>query len=171
MAKTWLKAAEENGIPAAFVVKEGKIAWIGHPMKLDDPLAKITAGDWDATALAKDRLVDKSKQRKSTAVNDKVFPPYRTGDFKAALAALEEATSGDAELADYFQGIKFACLCNSGATDDGLALGAKLLAANLEKAHQLNNDFWAVIDPKLKKCPDPACCPVGSQSRAARSTS
>ena len=26
MAKTWMKAAEENGIPAAFVIRDGKIA-------------------------------------------------------------------------------------------------------------------------------------------------
>ena len=45
MARTWMKAAEENGIPTAFVVHDGKIAWIGHPMEMDEPLAKITAGD------------------------------------------------------------------------------------------------------------------------------
>jgi thiol-disulfide isomerase/thioredoxin len=155
MAKTWLKAAEENGIPTAFVVKDGKIAWIGHPMKLDAPLAEITAGDWNATALAKTRLAEKITERKSSVVREKVFPVYRTGDFKAALAALEETTSGDAELAESFAGLKFDCLCNSGAIDEGLALGAKLLAANMDKPHQLNNDFWAVIDPQLKKAPDP----------------
>ena len=33
MAKTWMMAAGQNGIPCAFVVgKDGKIAWIGHPM-------------------------------------------------------------------------------------------------------------------------------------------
>ena len=33
MAKTWMTAADQNGIPTAFIVnKEGKIAWIGHPM-------------------------------------------------------------------------------------------------------------------------------------------
>jgi thiol-disulfide isomerase/thioredoxin len=33
MAKKWMKAARQNGIPAAFLVDgNGKIAWIGHPM-------------------------------------------------------------------------------------------------------------------------------------------
>jgi hypothetical protein len=33
MAKTWLQAAGQNGIPCAFIVDgSGKIAWIGHPM-------------------------------------------------------------------------------------------------------------------------------------------
>ena len=41
MAKTWMEAAGQDGIPAAFVVdKAGKIAWIGHPTELDGPLRK-----------------------------------------------------------------------------------------------------------------------------------
>jgi len=55
MAETWMRAAGRNGIPCSFVVdKQGKIAWIGHPMQLkEDTIEKILAGDWDhAKALA-----------------------------------------------------------------------------------------------------------------------
>ncbi len=39
MAKHWLNAAGESGIPCAFVVsKKGKIAFIGHPMELKESL-------------------------------------------------------------------------------------------------------------------------------------
>ena len=46
MAETWMKAAEQKGIPTAFVVdKNGKIAWIGHPMKLEEPfIEQVLAG-------------------------------------------------------------------------------------------------------------------------------
>lgn len=42
MAKSWMAAAGQDGIPTAFVVdKAGKIAWIGHPMDgLDEAVAK-----------------------------------------------------------------------------------------------------------------------------------
>lgn len=37
MSKTWMQAADRKGIPSAFLVdKQGKIAWIGHPMELKD---------------------------------------------------------------------------------------------------------------------------------------
>jgi thiol-disulfide isomerase/thioredoxin len=37
MSKNWMEAAGQNGIPTAFVVNsKGIIAWIGHPMRLDD---------------------------------------------------------------------------------------------------------------------------------------
>ena len=44
MAQTWMSAAGRNGIPCAFIVgRDGKIAWIGHPMQMDQPLAKAVA--------------------------------------------------------------------------------------------------------------------------------
>jgi thiol-disulfide isomerase/thioredoxin len=37
MNETWMLAAGQGGIPTAFLVgKDGKIAWIGHPMKLGE---------------------------------------------------------------------------------------------------------------------------------------
>lgn len=45
MATNWLKAAGQNGIPCAFIVnKEGKIAWIGHPGKMEKVLENVVAG-------------------------------------------------------------------------------------------------------------------------------
>jgi thiol-disulfide isomerase/thioredoxin len=39
MSKQWLEAAGQSGIPCGFVIdKSGKIAYIGHPMSLDESL-------------------------------------------------------------------------------------------------------------------------------------
>src|SRR5207244_3807159 len=38
MAKNWMEAAGQDGIPAAFVVNgDGVVAWVGHPNDLDGP--------------------------------------------------------------------------------------------------------------------------------------
>ena len=52
MSKSWMNAADRNGIPSAFIVNgEGRIAWMGHPMGMDKPLAQIVSGEFDiATA-------------------------------------------------------------------------------------------------------------------------
>src|SRR5262249_22804189 len=64
-AQAGMAAADENGIPTAFVIrKDGKIAWIGHPMSMDEPLAKIVAGDWDLEAAASERKEAKAAQEK-----------------------------------------------------------------------------------------------------------
>jgi serine/threonine-protein kinase len=57
MATNWMKAAGQGGIPTAFIIdKGGRIAWIGHPMSMDEPLKNIVGGSWDlAAAKAKSR--------------------------------------------------------------------------------------------------------------------
>jgi thiol-disulfide isomerase/thioredoxin len=44
----YMKAAGQNGIPCSYVIgKDGKIAYIGHPLFLDDVLPKVLDGTWD----------------------------------------------------------------------------------------------------------------------------
>ncbi len=51
MADTWMKPANQNGIPAAFIVDgTGHIAWIGHPAGIDQPLQDIIDGNFDSAA-------------------------------------------------------------------------------------------------------------------------
>ncbi len=78
MAENWMKAANQNGIPAAFLVQAGKVIWIGHPMSLEPSLKEVAAGKFD---------IGKAKQR--AAAQQKVE------------AFFEKATKGgdEAELA------------------------------------------------------------------------
>jgi hypothetical protein len=49
MWRDWHEPACQEGIPCAFVVgKDGRIAWIGHPANLAEPLAQIVAGTFDS---------------------------------------------------------------------------------------------------------------------------
>ena len=45
----YMKASGHGGIPCSFVIgKDGRIAFIGHPLFLDDVLPKVLDGTWDA---------------------------------------------------------------------------------------------------------------------------
>jgi thiol-disulfide isomerase/thioredoxin len=45
MYKTWFQAAGQRGIPCAFIInKDTNIAWIGHPTRMEEPLAQVVAG-------------------------------------------------------------------------------------------------------------------------------
>src|SRR5262245_6886260 len=47
--EAYMKAAGQSGIPCSFVIgKDGTIAYIGHPLFLDEVLPKVLAGTWDA---------------------------------------------------------------------------------------------------------------------------
>lgn len=51
MADNWMKPAGQNGIPAAFIVDgNSKIAWIGHPGNMDEPLKAIVEGEYDGAS-------------------------------------------------------------------------------------------------------------------------
>ena len=44
----YMKASGQNGIPCSFVVdKQGRVAYIGHPLFLDFVLPKVLDGTWD----------------------------------------------------------------------------------------------------------------------------
>lgn len=62
MSETWLKAAGRNGIPSAFLVgKDQKIAWIGHPMQLDDEtIEAVLDGKFDVAAAKKKDAEEKA---------------------------------------------------------------------------------------------------------------
>ena len=45
MVETWMNPAGENEIPCSFIIdRAGKIAWIGDPRELEEPLAAVVAG-------------------------------------------------------------------------------------------------------------------------------
>ena len=48
----YMQAYGQNGIPTAFVVdREGRVAWVGHPMDgLEETLEKVVAGTYDLAA-------------------------------------------------------------------------------------------------------------------------
>jgi hypothetical protein len=50
LASHWVEAAGQGGIPAAYVVQDGRVVWIGEPQDLAQPLAEILAGRYDLQA-------------------------------------------------------------------------------------------------------------------------
>jgi thiol-disulfide isomerase/thioredoxin len=58
MAEAWMRAAGKNLIPTVFIVgRDGKIAWIGGPKDMDEPLERIVAGKWYSGAPDKEFIV------------------------------------------------------------------------------------------------------------------
>jgi thiol-disulfide isomerase/thioredoxin len=155
MATGWMKAAEEYNIPISFVVHDGKIAWIGPPTNLDEPLARIVAGDRDFAELARKRLAQKTTQRTKMALQTKVYAPYRAKDYKATLAAIAELTANDPGLADELAQIQFTSAYNGGDGDVALAVGEKLFEKYKDDGENLNNVFFYAVDLDLKNEPDP----------------
>lgn len=86
----YMRAAGQNGIPCAFVVgKEGIVEWIGHPARIDEPLAKIVAGTWDRA----EAVAQMKQQQAMQQVQMKLSAAMRKQDWDGALTAIDEMES------------------------------------------------------------------------------
>lgn len=94
MATSWMEPAAQNGIPAAFIIKDGRIAWIGHPMSMDKPLAETKAGTFDTAAFKAsfDKQAEKTRiQMKANAAISAAIKMFDEGKRAEAHTALQKA--------------------------------------------------------------------------------
>jgi len=154
MSKNWMAASGAGGIPTAFIVdKTGHVAWIGHPMKMEESLEQIIAGTWDLAAYQKKHAEESAIAEVSNELNQKVGKALngKTKDFPGALAALDEAFAKTPKLEERFGFTKFRVLLDSKAYDAGYAYGAKLVSGLLkDNGPQLNGIAWIIVDPENK---------------------
>jgi thiol-disulfide isomerase/thioredoxin len=92
MAAHWMKAAEQNSIPTAFVInKQGRIAWIGHPMELNEQtLGDILAGRFDIPKFAAEYERQQQVQAQNMELSKKLRTALKNKDWDAADAVLAE---------------------------------------------------------------------------------
>ena len=81
MVLNWMEPAGQTGIPAAFIIdREGRVAWIGHPMEMDEPLAEVMAGTWDIKKAAAKAARAKELQGLLAGYNERLQAAVREGD-------------------------------------------------------------------------------------------
>ncbi len=102
MWRDWSDAAHQEGIPHAFIVgKDAKIAWIGHPGLIAEPLGEIVAGTFDpreeimrlkVEQTAALRL-EKAEKRRQEGLHEynRINDLIKAGKLQDALADTEKA--------------------------------------------------------------------------------
>lgn len=109
MVKNWVEASGQSSIPATLIVdREGKIAWIGVPTEMDEPLAKIIEGRFDAKAFAEsikkeqERAFSKNRQMEElTAARKPVQAALDAKDYRHAMIEYEKAVSRNVSMARF----------------------------------------------------------------------
>ncbi len=143
MAKTYMAAAGQNGIPAAFVIdQQGRIAWIGHPMQMEPVLKKVLAGEFDAEAEAE-------KTAKVQEIEQRLVAALQQGDTDAAFAAADEILEVRPEMAGQIAMFKFNQLGQQGKWDEAYQQADKAVD-QLEDAQMLNQIAWMIVDPQSR---------------------
>ena len=103
MAVAWMDAADQHGIPTAFIVdKHGHIAWIGHPMSLTESvLTEILADKFDSAAYAKDFTKQQAQNKQRNEINQKLRTALHAKDWDAADAAVTQLEATFPESSRY----------------------------------------------------------------------
>lgn len=148
MAKTWMMAAGQNGIPTAFVIgKDNKIAWIGHPMDgLDVVVGKVLAGTYNAKAEADRKAKEEAKARAQMAKFQPIITAYQSKDFKKTASLAAELIKEDPSAERTLGGVRFEAMARS--NDPGATAYAKHLADKYysDNAMMLNQLAWTLVD-------------------------
>lgn len=155
MAKHWLSAAGQNGIPCAFVVsKKGKIAYIGHPMELQEsllqgllaePSTKQGGGAAPAAAVT-------GPSAKASELATRAQSEISTGKLDAAEATISELQEALPQNLGYIGGLlELDLLLAKKDTESGVEL-SKMLCEDYQKSPAV----LAAVAARLVAQPDAA---------------
>jgi thiol-disulfide isomerase/thioredoxin len=150
MVRSWLLASQSGDIPTAFIVKNGKVAWFGRPMLMDQPLEKVISPDYDIAKATSDFREEKAKEKKMQAIIQKIVTLDRSASEKERLAVIDRAIRDNPEFEDVLGYQKYLFMFQAG-NKAASAYGNTLVDGALRKdSDALNHVAWMNIDPDSK---------------------
>ena len=140
-------AAGRRGIPASFIIgKDGKIEWIGHPMRMDEPLAAVLDGTWDRTAARKKYDEDQALQKEMNKIRSGLSAAVRANDQTAAMEILDEAILRFPESSSWRMQKFNLLLTRFHRYKAAYAIGHQLVEKNFDDSGTLNSIAWTIAD-------------------------
>ena len=155
MAETWMDAAGQNGIPSAFLIDgQNRIAWIGHPMELKEPILEaVLAGTYDIAKAAEEFRARRRNEEAADAAYKGLMEAIDDRDWEKAQTRITEVTKFlPAEAKDNLAGTQFRI--HVGRKDEA---AAHRLASDVSERHpddvMLQNELaWQILTaPGLAK--------------------
>ncbi len=146
IANSWMKPASEEGIPCSFIVNgDGKVAWIGHPARMEESLAQILDGTYDLEAAREKREV-------ALKITRPIDDALASRDYPALLKAIDSAIKQKPEMEYGLTYNRFVALFHADL-EQGKQYAKKILAES-EKApgaYQMMTSIFAVYDDFSKE--------------------
>lgn len=114
MANRWIKAAGITGIPATFLIKEGRLIWIGDPFKLEDILTEVIGGRFDETKFAaeynKKAMSNAARTAELMAILQPVTDALAAKEYQKAIQEIDKAMVKKSPLSLKLANMKFTTL-------------------------------------------------------------
>lgn len=146
MTKAWMAAAGRETIPTAFIVnQETKVAWIGSPFEMEEPLEQIVAGKYDVAKAAAQAKFEADHAEEIDGVIQKYNDAMKAKDSAGALKAIDDLGALVAKYATRAPAMKFQTLLKLGETDKAYPV-ADAAFESIKKNDTLLNDIAWTID-------------------------
>ena len=147
MNRPWMEAAGQSGIPCTFIVDaSGRVAWIGHPMSKDTPLAQIVKGEYDVAKAAAEFERAREARLVQRAISTAVRAAQKSGDYAPVVDALRNAlekTPSDGLRLNAVQILAGPAKRPA----DAWPIAEELLRNKFDDAMSMNQLAWILVDP------------------------
>ena len=141
------KAAGRRGIPSSFIIgKDGRIEWIGHPIRMDEPLAAVLDGTWDRVAARKKYDDDQALQQEMNKIRSGLSAAIRANDPTAAMEILDEAILRFPDNSSWKMQKFNLLLTRFHRYKAAYSLGQQLVENNFDNSSALNSIAWTIAD-------------------------
>jgi len=147
MAETWMQAAGQNGIPAAFLVgKDGKIAWIGHPMSLKDSVVEeVLAGTFDVAKSAADFKKQRESRTEMARLSSLFSEAMKDKKWDEADAALSEIAKLMPDGQQAVATARLQILLGKGDTEAAASLAEQISGRAKDNSAMQNRLAWQLL--------------------------
>ena len=134
----WPRSVNHHGIPHAFVInRDGMIAWIGHPMQLNEQvLDDIVSGHQDLAKAAAEYKTQWQLNQKFLETQQELYSALNNKKWDDAKTALDQMASAFPDTEDDYANVRLKILLGQGKFDE-----AWQIAGAASEAHA-TNDFW-----------------------------
>lgn len=92
MANRWLGDAGITGIPSTFLVRNGKIVWIGHPFEVDTVISQILNGRFNMEEYKQryEKTTRSSREKAFSKTLEPVYAAMGAKEYKSALTLVDK---------------------------------------------------------------------------------
>ena len=161
-ARTYMEATGSRGIPTIMIVnRQGKLAWIGHPMAMDEPLAQIVAGEYDMQEAIKNDAERRQKALEEQRIRQLLESPqgmeiqtalqsaYETEDYMAAVELFDRLVALDPQILSRFRVQQYNLAALELEDEDRAReiANAFLASPAAQRAPVLNDFAWNIVAP------------------------
>lgn len=153
MAVAWMEAAGLDGIPSAFIVQKGRIAWIGHPMEMTEKLLDdVLSGHYDIGKAEADYEKQQAAEKQMEEFSRKLNAAVRAQNWDEAYATLDDMEKSLPKDSVDPKMIRFRILLLQKKYDEAYRLAGSISEAHAENADLQNELAWTLAArPGLEK--------------------